>query len=132
MGGLVAFEIARQLVAQQQTVALLALIDTHRPLRSSRVHHWSNRARRLLVDDIFGRVVFHGRNFLQRGSMRSSNYAREKTRMLGKRIANQLRIDHQGNQAYLGDIYGQSSKANLLAMRRYEAQSYSGRIIVND
>jgi thioesterase domain-containing protein len=129
MGGLVAFEIAQQLYAQNQAVAALILMDTYRPQQHRTVRHWGNRSRRLLIDNIFGRMVFHGRNLFQLSAPQRSTYTRDKTMKLGKSIAAKLRLDHQGIQAHLGDVYAvKVRKANLQAMRKYRPQCYPGRI----
>jgi len=129
LGGLVAFEIAQQLHSQEQTVALLVLLDTHRPTRHRLVYAWRHRLRRLFIEECFGRLVFHGRNFLQLGAAQRSTYAREKTRRLGKRIAAKLRLDHQGIQAHLGDSYAvKVRKANIQAAQEYRPDPYRGTI----
>lgn len=46
--GLVAYEVARQLVASGEEVALLALIDTHGPARNRRLRNWKSHFLRIL------------------------------------------------------------------------------------
>lgn len=129
LGGLIAFEMAQQLVAHGQRVALLALIDTHRPAPRSWARVWGARARRLLTDDVFGRVVFHGRNLVLSSAGMGSTYTREKTRFLAKKVAAKLQFDHQGSQAHLSDVYAvKVRKANFTAMRRYQPRPYPGRV----
>ena len=49
--GLVAYEVARQLLVSGEEVALLALIDTYGPVRKSRRHNWKEHLMRFVRAD---------------------------------------------------------------------------------
>jgi thioesterase domain-containing protein len=129
LGGLIAFEIAQQLHAQGQPVGLAVLIDAYPALRRGSLSLWRGHVRRVLIDNLVGRVVFHGRNLLEEARTRPAAAVRDKARRLGKRVAARLRIDHQANEAHLGDSYAlKVRRANIEAMRKYEPRPYAGRI----
>jgi thioesterase domain-containing protein/acyl carrier protein/NRPS condensation-like uncharacterized protein len=124
-GGLVAFEIAQQLVAQGQQVALLALLDTYAP----------GAVKQLSVRE---RISVHWNNFLQLGF----TYILEKTieNVKGKiqRFNNQLNYSLKGMGSKLYLSVGQSLPDNLQdftfeqenheAASNYVPQAYPGRV----
>ena len=80
MGGTIAFEIARQIEAQGERVALLALFDTT---------DWSKIPLPTVWDKTyyaFERLVFHAANFFRLGSGGKSQFLREKLQILQHRI----------------------------------------------
>ena len=97
-GGAVAFEMARQLQAQGQQVALLALVEPSRPSVSGLPAYFN------LLVSFLHRVVqrsgHHSRNLLQRSSVELRTYIRLKAKLI----------------------------ANMWALARYAPQTYPGRI----
>jgi len=79
-GGLVAYEMARQLAAAGQPVALVALFDTSAPgcpLRDTSA--WRHR-----MDSLLYRVTLHWKNVQLLGPGERIAYIRQKTRRLGR------------------------------------------------
>jgi len=78
-GGLVAFEMAQQLDAQGQKIAMLALLDTYCPLRSVKQRmrgHWAHLIERgpsTYAADLFGAVAKRFRRTVLRQPARSEN-----------------------------------------------------------
>ena len=80
MGGTIAFEIARQIEAQGERVALLALFDTT---------DWSKIPLPTVWDKTYyavERLVFHAANFFRLSSGGKSQFLREKLQILRQRI----------------------------------------------
>jgi len=79
MGGTVALEMAQQLRAQGQEVALLAFFETY---------NWANMPAKSLLGDIFfriQRIEFHCRNFLLLGSKEKLTFFMEKAKVAKSR-----------------------------------------------
>jgi len=123
-GGLIAFEMARQLQAQGKQIAILALIDTYDPLD-----------RKLSVAVPFrNKVSFHLHAFSQLGS----TYVREWTRYRLKRMKFQL---ERGRAEIIKKIYARLERpvpqrirytyvreTIRQALKSYTPQNYKGRI----
>ena len=79
MGGDIAFEMARQLVRQGQTVAFLALLDTQRQWITNLKPYikWYQR---------YQQIAFHIRNFLQADMQGKRGFLLEKASEAGRRI----------------------------------------------
>jgi amino acid adenylation domain-containing protein len=63
VGGIVAYEMAQQLLAQGQKVALLAMLDTPRPTGARQLMFWWRKlwARLGIEDRLLGRIIHHWR-----------------------------------------------------------------------
>jgi len=124
-GGLVAFEIAQQLVAQGQQVALLALLDTYAP---GAVKQLSARER----------IFAHRNNFLQLGPTYILGKTIENVKGKIQRFNNQLNHSLKGMGCKLYLSLGQSLPDNLQdftfqqendeAGSNYVPQAYPGRV----
>lgn len=133
-GGLVAYEVARQLYAQNRTVAVLALIDTYFP-------DTLNAGRSLL-----GRLIFHlgslgelkGRDRLHYALGRAGSL----TRRLKSRISRLARVHRVGNGSdplpapAAADPYPSSAavekivKLNGRLAEEFTVRPYAGRVAV--
>jgi amino acid adenylation domain-containing protein len=130
MGGIVAFEVAQQLCAQGQKVALLALLDSVPPVPVSFLRAWVNRSQRAFVYYLIRRFVLHGHNLLQLGLAEQRSYILEKARILRARIASRWPLGNGSIQArHQRDIYPvKVREANIQAFQSYRPQTYPGRI----
>jgi len=125
-GGIVAFEMAQQLRAQRQEIALLALFDTYFPgdlrylppaLARSQTHSVTQKVDRLLG------------NLLLRGPKEQMSYI---FGMLGTRVGTSVRRlackIHPGSERSLSRAMRQVLKANRQATSNYVPHIYPGRI----
>jgi len=128
MGGTVALEIAQQLCAQGQEVALLALFETY---------NWGNMRDRSLLDDIYyymQKIEFHLRNFLLLESKWKLRFIQEKAKVVKSRrkvwygmILSKLgHRFHQRKGQHLA--LAQLWKINERAPLSYMPKLYPGRI----
>jgi acyl-CoA synthetase (AMP-forming)/AMP-acid ligase II/thioesterase domain-containing protein/acyl carrier protein len=88
-GGLVAFEMARQLEAQGEWVALLALLDCYNPAWSTalrRTQWW-----RLRGANFLRRLAFHARNLSRLGLRGKAGYISAAVRRLAENLGRQAR-----------------------------------------
>jgi thioesterase domain-containing protein/acyl carrier protein len=107
-GGIVAFEMAQQLQAQDQQVVMLVLLDSFCP-PISRLH----------------RFVSHLRNLWHLRLIHELSYVLDKARSIYRLFLGAIRSQTRSPR----DIYkGRVSKVNLRAMRRYVPQAYPGGI----
>jgi thioesterase domain-containing protein len=124
MGGTIAYEMAGQLKAQGQEVALLALMDTL---------NWANAKPKTLADSFSvaaQKIYFHLRNFLLLSARNKLTFFREKAKVLRGRLAirfSGLRRTTNADRA-LVDLarLWQTNDAALLA---YTPRPYAGRIV---
>src|SRR5579863_1246168 len=126
MGGTVAYEIARQLQAQGERVALLALFDTM---------EWSKIPPPSVLDKSYHgaeRLVFHAANFFRLDGAGKSQFLREKLEILRNRLpvwrgmllakfTNTSRAD-ASESLLLAKIW----QTNDLACAQYVPQPYAG------
>jgi phthiocerol/phenolphthiocerol synthesis type-I polyketide synthase E len=127
MGGTAAFEVAQQLQAEGETVALLALFDTlnwHKiPLTL-----W-NRSSHAIQ-----RLLFHAANFLSLDSHGKAKFFKEELGILRTRIpvwrgtvlTRFTKRSHDGASDLL--LLGQIWRANDMATWKYVPKPYAGRI----
>ena len=109
--------MARQLCAQGDRIALLAMFDTY---------NWSRLPGKSLTDRIrffVQRIEFHGRNFLLLGPRAKSTFVLEKARVARRRL--KARITVRGASFPLIAL----RDANDRAAMAYIPQVYSGRAI---
>jgi thioesterase domain-containing protein/acyl carrier protein len=123
-GGKVAFEMAHQLRAQSQEVALLAVIDAVAPGYSTTVP-WAQRNR--------ARIRFHWNNFKPLGAKERLRYVREKATIARFRIGNLIkRIAARASLSLrlsLSPVVQEGLKPRLI-MKPYSPKVYPGRIAV--
>jgi len=130
MGGAVAFEMALQLTAQGQQVALLALIDTPRPVAISRFRHRMNGVWESIHHEVFERIAFH------RDELGKLNLAGKLTylRNQASRIGDEPEATQDGPAGslaglrHLGPARERVHEANALALSIYSPRPYPGRI----
>jgi aspartate racemase len=118
-GATVAFEMAHQLLAQNQKVAVLALIDAYAP-GYPRLRPWLERNVRL-------RIRYHFKNLQKLSTKEKLIYFKEKVGILKSRTQRQIRQLSGSVKQRLGKT-GPGRIA--LSIRRYEAGVYPGKIIL--
>jgi phthiocerol/phenolphthiocerol synthesis type-I polyketide synthase E len=124
MGGTIAYEMARQLKAQGQEVALLALMDTL---------NWANAKPKTWADSFSvaaQKIYFHLRNFLLLSAKNKLTFFREKTKVLRGRLAirfGSLRRTARTDRAPV-DLAG-LWQTNDVALLAYTPRPYAGRIV---
>jgi amino acid adenylation domain-containing protein len=125
MGGVVAFEMARQLRAAQQDVRFLALVDAW-PTQPGR--SWRRRlpVRRpvVLLRFLTGRLALHARAFAEHTGRARWRYAAEKLAALGRKVLRGRPLE--GNRGEIEQAV--VADANLEALRRYQPSRYDGRV----
>jgi thioesterase domain-containing protein len=131
-GGIVAFEMAQQLHAQGQKVALLALFDTyclgelrylpHPAYGRSQTHHWLQKA------------DLHLGNLLLRSPKDQLRYlvevAGRLTTGIGRKLPGIPSKVYPQREGALSRALQEVLKANYQALRTYVPQVYPGRIIL--
>jgi amino acid adenylation domain-containing protein len=123
VGGLMAYEAARQIMAQGQEVALLALFEPQTPV------HFEARSKAFRLDLLGQRLRFHFRNLQLLEIREAPPYIRDRARTLKarvRRLAWHTVYDLQGRVndrrlQNLGDI-------QHVAGRAYQPQPYTGRV----
>jgi amino acid adenylation domain-containing protein len=128
MGGVVAFEIAQQLLAEGERIGMLALFDTYRP--DAVGHHCSDDARAKYPRRL--REGFRERwgNLSRVDLSAQLGNTFSKLRTLGKRIKAKLLGGGHKAPKTPRDIYrSKLHDANVQAMRYYVPKPYAGRIV---
>jgi thioesterase domain-containing protein len=126
MGGVVAFEMAQQLVRQGQKVGLLALLDTLRPPKFGLTSYYFDLGKRIVVDRIVDRVIQHAKNIIRLSAADRMAYLRDKTKLALAAIQPALGAtgashSFPGQRPLVHDL-------NVRAARRYRPTSYPGRV----
>ncbi|HEY0704500.1 MAG TPA: thioesterase domain-containing protein [Candidatus Acidoferrales bacterium] len=128
LGGTIAYEVAQQLRAQGQDVALLALLDTTDWSKIPAVNFWNDSYM------AFQRFYFHAANFFRLDSQGRSEFLAEKTQALRNRIPVwkgivQARLGNRSNgTASEAVVLGQIWKANDRACFAYAPKPYAGKL----
>ncbi len=128
LGGTIAYEVAQQLRAQGQDVALLALLDTTDWSKIPAVNFWNDSYM------AWQRFYFHAANFFKLDSQGRSEFLEEKMQALRNRIPVwkgivQARFNKTPNSAVSQEIVlGKIWKANDKACFAYSPKPYAGRI----
>ena len=129
MGGTVAYEIAQQLQARGEQIALLAMIDTM---------NWAGtRPPSVWVKALYTaeRLLFHTANFLSLDSAHKTGFLREKAKLLRSRFAvwlNSLAARlYQNSHSNSADprVLGQIWDANFRACLEYTPRPYAGAVV---
>ena len=117
-GGVVAFEVAQQLIARGQKIGLLSLFDTYAPDYSFEIAGYYQRVRFHLIN------MLHGPEKLR--------YVRSKSKILRKRIKKTMyRIAHRVYKGIGRPIPAGLAKIgelHLQAVMDYKPKAYPGRI----
>jgi aspartate racemase len=125
MGGVVAFEMARQLRAERQDVPFLGLVDTW-PTQPGR--SWRPRlpARRSVVVSRFlaGRLALHARAFAEHTGRARWAYVAAKLAALGRKV--RRGGPFEGNRGEIEQAV--VADANLEALQRYQPSRYDGPV----
>jgi thioesterase domain-containing protein len=117
MGGVIAFEMARQLAEEDEGVQLLALIDSYAPQSIERPEHFD--LLRMFVEDLEGTF---GRSLGLAPDELSLEVLLEKARAL-ELVPDELGLSElQG----LFELY----RANLSALLAYEPRVYAGKVTI--
>lgn len=122
-GGLIAYEVARQLEAAGETVALLALFDTYGPHSVSRRPGVSSA--RLKVYQIADRFLLHFENFLAAERMGKASYVAEKSRRLKNRFRQRWK---RFRRVPLPPVLRLMENAISMALASYIPRPYGGRV----
>ncbi len=127
-GGIVAYEMARQLVAQGEEVGVLAMFDTfaHGALRSLP----RSELRRFRLESSLARLTYHVTNLI--GEPGRIQYIKKKLRTLARRFNTRLwglkrRVYYRLHRP-LPPVLQRVEKLNMLAIKRYEPGLYPGKI----
>ncbi|HTS00874.1 MAG TPA: AMP-binding protein, partial [Bacteroidota bacterium] len=127
-GGIVAYEMARQIVAAGGQVGLLAMFDT---FAHGVFNSLTPRAmRRFRFESTLERAAFHARNlFLEPGRIR---YVRRKLRTITRRVNTRLwslrRARLERRHREIPPALVRVEEYNMLAIRRYGFGTYPGKI----
>ena len=124
MGGTIALEMARLLIARGEEVALLALFDTYnfsRALPTGR------------LIDVAQRFKFHFKNFIRLGPAQMKSYLREKIRVardgeLAKLLSSRPKSDSPEIQSIGRTALRTIQETNDQAAERYQPKPYPGRL----
>lgn len=129
LGGAIAFEMARQLNAQNQKVGLLVLIETYN------IHsNINNRPKFYRFGNKMLNVIFHLGNTLTLNKGDMFNFIKQKTKVEGSRYNIQINLVISKISQKLGFNNGFSyhhvrvDKANDRAHKEYIPKYYSGRV----
>jgi phthiocerol/phenolphthiocerol synthesis type-I polyketide synthase E len=129
LGGTIAYEVARQIRAQGEPVAMVAMFDTQNWCKVPPPTSWDKTVMSL------ERIVFHARNFFRLNGEGRSVFFRDKLQalrnripvwrgMLMNRFASRTEKDETSNSQVLGTIWA----ANDFASMEYQPQAYDGAI----
>jgi aspartate racemase len=125
MGGVVAYEMAQQLVAAGERVAVLALLETWRPMAARGAPKLRSQ-RAAILRFVAERLLFHMRTLWQLEPAERRTYVKARLTMLLDAVS--------ARDAFRGDrseIYrSRVTQANLHAFRQYIARPYSGSLVV--
>ncbi len=116
MGGTIAYEMAQQLNAQDQKVALLALFDTY---------NWSKISSKSFLDNIYSilqKIDFHSRNLLLASPKGKIKFAFEKMKVTKRRI--KARLIMSKYRSPFVDL----RNVNNYSARHYIPKSYPGKV----
>jgi thioesterase domain-containing protein/acyl carrier protein len=143
IGGIVAYEIAQQLTAQGQCVALLALMDTWRPtpqrysayrkgLLKRRITHAFESS---LVNYHINRLPFHWRQIQDMAWRERAAYFVKKASVAASDFSRTLSKDPAPGPADGGRAVGEFELRNAQegyvdALRRYRPRPYSGHVAI--
>ena len=125
MGGTIAFEVAQQLQADEEQIALLALFDTTNWSKIPAPSFWGKTYRAT------ERLAFHAANFFRLDSRDKAKFFSEKARVLRNRIPvwrGMFFTRFDKNSRAKSRISAQIWRANDLACVNYVPESYSGAL----
>jgi amino acid adenylation domain-containing protein len=140
VGGIVAYEMAQQLLAQGQQVALLALLDTPRPTRARQLQFWWRRLReRFFVsrESLLQRIIRHWRQPTVRGLGERIGYLFGKSRNFAQKFAfaSYLKQTPPKNEELQEMWHDEVRRTGYVrTLFRYRPKRYTGRItmLVNE
>lgn len=132
-GGIVAFEMGRQLLAAGEEIRLLAIFDGYppsfNPKRSKLLNEW------LFAFNFLRNLPFWIRDYFQLSKLDRRYKNRRIARVLGKRFTRLMgfdigldRHDVVDNASSLAEQYQNVVESNIQAMRNYHIKPFHGRI----
>jgi len=134
-GGIVAYEMARQLKAAADDVALVAIVEGYAPSADGRRHGLRGEWR--FAVNFVRTLPFWLRDYLQLGRIGLQARTRRVIRVAGKHL---LRLAGRKAQVELRDLYDDVAarpaqiqkllEANLAAARQYSPAPYAGRLVL--
>ncbi len=125
IGGVVAYEMAQQLVAAGQQVRLLALVETWRPIAGQRAPRRAS-PRAAIVAFAADRMRLYLRTLWQLEADERREYIRARLTMLKEVFA--ARDVFRGDRSEFHQ--SRVTRANLDAFRHYDARPYAGSLVV--
>ena len=122
-GGLLAYEVARQLATQGQEVAVLALFEPQPP------SHPDRHAKRLRFDLLYQRLWFHFENLQHLEIRESPRYLRDRSKTLIDRLKRRAWHSFHDVRSRMNDGRLRNlGNVLYLAASTYRARPYSGRV----
>jgi thioesterase domain-containing protein len=127
-GGIVAYEVARQITEQGESIGLLAMFDTFahsyvRSMSKEALREFKKKSRR-------DRVAYHTRNLLLRGGR--VTYVRRKFKTIRKRLTNRLwhvlYREYSRLKVPLPAALQRVEQYHVLAIKAYNPRPYPGRV----
>jgi thioesterase domain-containing protein len=129
MGGTVVFEMSQQLLAQGQKVALLILLESPRPRRSTLFANFVERVQQEFDNLIVRRYQHHAQNLKTLGGRERVSYLLDKASVAKRRIISKLSIGTANTKLDFMPVYrAEVLSANRRATDSYEPKRYPGRI----
>jgi thioesterase domain-containing protein len=120
-GGTIAFEMAQQLEAQGDAVAVVVLIDTEAPGYP-------------VIASLPVRVWLHLREFIRRSPREKIAYASDRMRGLGRRLRGKPSRRYAAELPQAGDslsrLIVEHEQAVLDALKRYAPRPYRGKVVL--
>ena len=139
-GGMVGFEMARQLQEEGEEVALLALLDT---LLDRKALGDSSRWKRVRnkVNFVMRRVSFHGSNLIRFSAAERAAFLKRVVKSFKRRMNNRawqrankiqevLDQVQAGVQFELPQAFRNVGEANLVCIKNYNAKAYAGPAVL--
>ncbi|TWT93637.1 non-ribosomal peptide synthetase [Neorhodopirellula pilleata] len=126
LGGTIAYEVAQQLIADDEEVGLLALLDTH--------SRWFQSSIPARLYSGFQQIAFHGANVVMSGPRGVGAFLREKASQFTQRLGRRISV----TRSKLGYAIGLRKETPLLLLERindraseeYIPQHYAGKLTV--
>jgi len=130
LGGVVAFEMAQQLLAIGEKVGLLVLFDTHLTVSLNSLHRYFNGIGGKPLRKLVLRLMQHRKNFLGARPGQHLAYARALFQLAWKRLATHSRRNDgarsgSSRKSQLRRLYD----SNVRAALQYRPNAYPGRIV---
>jgi amino acid adenylation domain-containing protein len=137
LGGIVAYEIGRQLMAQKQKVALLLLLDTPRPTITKYLRYCVNTSRKRWREQVTDPLAVHWKKLARMQWRERPTYFFHKARRSVSAIADVLHLNpipkSEGKQTVVRHVR-RVREGYPRSLLRYKPKRYPGRVtlIINE